>query len=96
MIRNAKIGSKKHSIQVRFFSYILTITERTDTSKGSKYSASFPIFGFVYFACQVYWIFLKCSPKNIFRIGKEMNMFTNFDENRLLHQFYWDLSDFLA
>ena len=32
MIPNAKIGSKKHSIQVRFFSYILAITERTDTS----------------------------------------------------------------
>ena len=32
MIRNAKIGSEKHSIQVRFFSYILAITERIDTS----------------------------------------------------------------
>ena len=32
MIRNAKIGSKKPSIQVRVFSYIFAITERIDTS----------------------------------------------------------------
>ena len=74
MIRNAKIGSKKHSIQVRFFSYILAIQNALTRS---KYSASFPIFDFVYFACQVFFLEMIAPKYGIFRIGKEMTMFTN-------------------